>query len=194
MRVRALGIVSVFLGSLCCLVPLALIALGLTTIGLSAFFVTYHWYFQGAAIAIVGAAWFFFLRESRKARRLGTRVHREKSTRITLIVASLIVVFFLIFASQGVIVRHILPSGSGGEAVFGTDVDGSLVTIQVKGMTCATCELSIQVALKKMDGVLDADANLTREFVTAKYDPERTTIQEMVDIINGIGYKAKMPE
>lgn len=192
MRVRALGIVSVFLGSLCCLVPLALIALGLTTIGLSAFFVTYHWYFQGASIAIVGAAWFFFLRESRKARRLGTRVHREKSTRITLIAASLIVAFFFVFASYGVIARHVLPSG--GEAVFGTDVDGSLVTISVKGMTCATCTFSIQQGLKKIDGVLIADASLARESVTVKYDPEQTTIQKMVDTINGIGYKAKMPE
>lgn len=192
MRVRALGIVSVFLGSLCCLVPLALIVLGLTTIGLSAFFVTYHWYFQGASIAIVGAAWFFFLRESRKARRLGTRVHREKSTRITLIAASLIVAFFFVFASYGVIARHVLPSG--GEAVFGTDVDGSLVTISVKGMTCATCTFSIQQGLKKIDGVLIADASLARESVTVKYDPEQTTIQKMVDTINGIGYKAKMPE
>lgn len=192
MRVRVLGIVSVFLGSLCCIVPIALIALGLTTIGLSAFFVTYHWYFQGASIAIVGAAWFFFLRESRKARRLGTRVHREKSTRITLIAASLIVAFFFVFASYGVIARHVLPSG--GEAVFGTDVDGSLVTISVKGMTCATCTFSIQQGLKKIDGVLIADASLARESVTVKYDPEQTTIQKMVDTINGIGYKAKMPE
>lgn len=192
MKVGALGIVSVFLGSLCCLVPLALIALGLTTIGLSAFFVTYHWYFQGMAIAIVGAAWFFFLRESRKARRLGTRVHREKSTRITLIAASLIVAFFLVFSSWGVIAPRILPSG--GEVAVGTDVDGSLVTIPVKGMTCATCTFSIQQGLKKIDGVLIADASLTRESVTVKYDPERTTIREMVDTINKIGFKAEIPE
>lgn len=192
MRARVLGIVSVFLGSLCCLVPLALIALGLTTIGLSAFFVTYHWYFQGAAIAIVGAAWFFFLREGRKAHRLGTRVHREKSTRITLIAASLIVAFFFVFASYGVIARHILPSGS--EVAAGTEMDGSLVTIQVKGMTCATCTLTVQKSLKGIDGVLTADASLIRESVTVKYDPERTTIRQMVDAINGIGYKAEMPQ
>ena len=81
-----------------------------------------------------------------------------------------------------------------GAICVGTDVDGSLVTIPVKGMTCATCTLSVQQGLKKIDGVLTADASLTRESVTAKYDPERTTIREMVDAINGIGYKAEVPQ
>jgi len=44
-------------------------------------------------------------------------------------------------------------------------------TLPVEGMTCASCVLRVEKALKNVDGVQEANVNLATEKVTLKYDP-----------------------
>ncbi len=63
--------------------------------------------------------------------------------------------------------------------------------LSVQGMTCASCVLTIEKALKATPGVQDAAVNLATEKATVHYDPEKVTESDMVKAVEGIGYGAR---
>lgn len=68
------------------------------------------------------------------------------------------------------------------------------VTINVDGMTCASCVMTVEQVLKTVPGVIGASVNLATERAFVKYDPTATSPAEMVRAINEVGYKASLPE
>lgn len=60
-------------------------------------------------------------------------------------------------------------------------------TIHVTGMTCAACSNRVEKVLNKMDGV-EAQVNLTTEKATVDYNPEKTSMEEITNKIENIGY------
>jgi P-type Cu+ transporter len=67
------------------------------------------------------------------------------------------------------------------------------VTIPVGGMTCAACQASVQRALSKEPGVLDAAVNLMTESAAVTFDPAVTTPAALVGAIQRTGYDAALP-
>src|SRR5688500_19987501 len=67
------------------------------------------------------------------------------------------------------------------------------VTIPVGGMTCAACQASVQRALSKEPGVLDASVNLMTESAAVTFDPAVTTSEALVGAIQRTGYDAALP-
>ncbi|HLR15942.1 MAG TPA: heavy metal translocating P-type ATPase [Bacillota bacterium] len=62
-------------------------------------------------------------------------------------------------------------------------------TIQIRGMTCATCAGRIEKGLEKIDGVDQVHANFALDQATVVYDPARTNVDEMKQKIEQIGYQ-----
>jgi len=60
-------------------------------------------------------------------------------------------------------------------------------TLGITGMTCAACSSRVEKVLNKMDGV-EAQVNLTTEKATVNYDLEKTSIDEITQKIENIGY------
>ena len=60
----------------------------------------------------------------------------------------------------------------------------------IEGMTCASCAMRIEKGLKKVPGVRDAHVNLANEQATIAYDPVQTQIEQMVQKVEAVGYKA----
>ncbi|HEV2660073.1 MAG TPA: cation transporter, partial [Ktedonobacteraceae bacterium] len=60
----------------------------------------------------------------------------------------------------------------------------------IEGMTCASCAMRIEKGLKKVPGVRDAHVNLANEQATIAYDPAQTQIEQMVQKVEAVGYKA----
>ncbi len=63
-------------------------------------------------------------------------------------------------------------------------------TLALEGMTCASCAMRIEKGLKKVPGVINAQVNLATELATVIYDPEQTGIEQMVQKVEAVGYKA----
>ncbi|MDM5317644.1 heavy metal translocating P-type ATPase [Fictibacillus sp. b24] len=57
----------------------------------------------------------------------------------------------------------------------------------ITGMTCSACAVRIEKVLNKMDGV-DANVNLAMEKASVKFDPKVTTIGEIEQKIEKLGY------
>jgi Cu+-exporting ATPase len=64
------------------------------------------------------------------------------------------------------------------------------VTLQVTGMTCAACSARIEKVVKKMDGVVDANVNLTMEQATVTYTPEQLQMSDIIARIEKLGFGA----
>ncbi len=67
------------------------------------------------------------------------------------------------------------------------------ITIPVDGMTCASCQATVQKVLEKTPGVVDASVNLMMKSAAVTYQPSATSPQQLVDTIRSRGYEAKLP-
>src|SRR5918999_4034347 len=67
------------------------------------------------------------------------------------------------------------------------------IALSVGGMTCAACQASVQRALSKEPGVLDASVNLMTESAAVTFDPAVTTPAALVGAIQRTGYEAELP-
>ena len=66
----------------------------------------------------------------------------------------------------------------------------SRAVLALEGMTCASCAMRIEKGLKKVPGVIDAQVNLATERGTVTYDSAQTGIEQLVQKVETVGYKA----
>jgi Cu+-exporting ATPase len=75
-------------------------------------------------------------------------------------------------------------------AVQGQSETECRVVLSLEGMSCASCAMRIEKGLKKVSGVKAANVNLATEQATVTYDPTQTDIEQMVQKVDSVGYKA----
>jgi copper chaperone CopZ len=195
MEAQKVGIVSAIIASICCIGPLALILLGLGGLGLGAFFSKFHWIFIGAGAVVLLVAWVLHFREKRRCATEYCQMRNKKFSMITLAIATAAVVFFaganLYTYAGGVPVIN-----SVGESSEDTGIGNGLsrMTIPVEGMTCFTCEISVEQAAKKLDEVWKAEADVKNNSLTVDYNPNQVTIAEIVREVNKTDYRAHIPK
>lgn len=62
--------------------------------------------------------------------------------------------------------------------------------VRIEGMTCASCELLVRRALKKLHGVRMVSFNKDR--ATVLYDPKKVTSQKIIGAVNKLGFRASL--
>lgn len=62
---------------------------------------------------------------------------------------------------------------------------------KISGMTCAACSSRIEKKLSKLEGVSSASVNLAVEKATVQYDKSVIKEQDIIKIIEELGYGAK---
>jgi len=65
--------------------------------------------------------------------------------------------------------------------------------IAVTGMVCSSCSSAVEQALKKLDGVAEARADIKADRVRVRYDGSKVTPRQMVETIRKAGYEARLP-
>jgi Cu+-exporting ATPase len=66
--------------------------------------------------------------------------------------------------------------------------------INITGMHCASCVVTIENALKKTNGVLSARVNFTSEKAYVEYDSAKISLNDLHQVIAETGYKTIMPQ
>ena len=69
-----------------------------------------------------------------------------------------------------------------------------IVTLDVEGMTCASCVLRVEKSLKGVDGVADASVNLASEKARISFNPSRTTLTDLQKAVRESGYTLRIDE
>ncbi|HEV8607595.1 MAG TPA: heavy metal translocating P-type ATPase [Tepidisphaeraceae bacterium] len=64
------------------------------------------------------------------------------------------------------------------------------VTLNVEGMTCASCVAHVEKAVKSVAGVKDARVNLARGRATVRFDPAKTDPTKLAEAVEHSGYHA----
>jgi len=62
------------------------------------------------------------------------------------------------------------------------------VTLDVPGMTCRFCPITIRKALKKVPGVIDVSADFASKTATVTFDPEKTDPSALTRATANAGY------
>lgn len=72
--------------------------------------------------------------------------------------------------------------------------DLKVATIPVEGMVCLSCAASIKRAVKKVDGVSDAEIDFVRRSLRVTYVAGHALLlSKVTTAIDGLGYKAGPP-
>jgi Cu+-exporting ATPase len=66
--------------------------------------------------------------------------------------------------------------------------------LKIGGMTCASCAQTIEKALTKAEGVVEANVNLATEQATVEFDAGVTNLSTLEKVIEGTGYKVVKKE
>jgi copper chaperone CopZ len=190
MKPDRLGILSAVFASVCCLGPVLLVVLGLGSLGFGAFIGRAHWWFIGAAIALLTYAWRSYLKEARRCKAASCEMARGKTTCTVLTLASVVVAVFVglnlyTYASQ------LCPTAP--QAARAAQGPLSSVVIPVEGMTCFTCERTVESSVKNLPGVRRVEAKVRESAAYVQYDPAQVTVDALVAAINKTGYHATSP-
>lgn len=63
-------------------------------------------------------------------------------------------------------------------------------TLDVKGMTCSTCPLTVRQVLLKSPGVSEARVSLKDAAVTVTFDDAATSVERLANIVTEAGFPA----
>lgn len=70
---------------------------------------------------------------------------------------------------------------------FAADV-ADTVTLQVQGMTCAACPITVKKALKKVPGVIEVTVDYKAGTAEVNYDPRKVNPDELAKATTAAGY------
>lgn len=74
----------------------------------------------------------------------------------------------------------------------GYDVPEQAVTLQVEGMTCASCVARVEKALKKVPGVTAAEVNLATEQAHVKVTTREADLAALLSAVDKAGYASRV--
>ncbi len=60
----------------------------------------------------------------------------------------------------------------------------------ISGMTCSACSAHVEHSVNKLEGVTNVNVSLLTNSMTVEYDPDKTTVQAIVDAVKHGGYGA----
>ena len=67
------------------------------------------------------------------------------------------------------------------------------MTLQIEGMTCASCVHAIESTLLKKPGVIAATVALTTNTGRFEFDPDQLGTRDIIESINDLGFQASIP-
>lgn len=209
------AIFAAFVSSLCCITPLLFVLFGVGSFGMATMFEPLRPYLMGGAVLLLAVAYYrvYFKREA-PACAPGEACETKpisRASRFGLWFATLAVILFALVPyitaplaarlsskqttapkTDDCCVANKSPNTSDAiNAQNQSPANTKQVTFTVKGMTCASCEPAIRLALEKTPGVKRADVSYERGNAIVDYDPKVTTPEKLRNIINGTGYKVK---
>jgi mercuric ion transport protein len=184
--------------SICCLGPLVLVALGVG--GALAGSLVALEPFRPVFILITAALLTFaFHRGYRTPEAVACAPDDActlpRATRINRIALWLLTPIILLLLILPYLVPHLLgtqppPAAVGAGAGAGLEQ----VTLQIEGMTCPTCTISVQRALLRLDGVTAAYVTYDPPQAVVTYDPLAVSATELMKTTMDVGFPSRLEQ
>lgn len=191
------GIAVAIASSLCCVLPLIAVVFDLGAFGVASAFETLRPYLLVFAFAALGYGFYrvYFRREECALGESCATKPVNKINQLSLWIASAVIILFALAPYYtGYIAAAItaprLPATESAPVVT-TDEPAAkkTVVLNIRGMTCEACETHIEVPLRKLRGVISAEADYKKHNVTVVYDPAQVTVEKIKETITATGYE-----
>jgi len=65
------------------------------------------------------------------------------------------------------------------------------ITLKIKGMHCMGCKTSVENAVKRLDGVAAAEADLAAAKLSAEFDEKKTSLEKIKQAVVKAGFEAE---
>jgi len=184
--------------SLCCVLPLVAVLFGVGVFGAASAFDTLRPYLLVLAFTALAFSFYriYFRREECAEGEACATKPVNKINQLFLWVGLLVIsAFALAPYYTGYLMAAAGNSQSSNEAmpVVSSEENqaNKSVIIEVEGMTCAGCEPHINETLKKLNGVVSAEASYEKKNVKVVYNSKQISLEQIKKAIDEIGYKAK---
>ncbi|MBP9109232.1 MAG: cation transporter [Pyrinomonadaceae bacterium] len=195
--------------SLCCILPVVAIVFGLGAFGVASVFETLRPYFLILAVSALAFSFYriYFRREQCADREACSTKPVGRFNQIVLWLAAVAVIAIAAFpyytayivsamSSQTAVSENnieVPPTQNSDEtaAIENELPNRKRVVIGVDGMTCEGCASQLNIALKRISGVIDAQASYPKKKVTVVYDPKQVTVERIKQGIHDAGYDPK---
>ena len=184
--------------SLCCVLPLVAVLFGVGAFGAASAFDTLRPYLLVLAFTALAFSFYriYFRREECAEGEACATKPVNKINQLFLWVGLLVIsAFALAPYYTGYLMAAAGNSQSSNEAmpVVSSEENqaNKSVIIEVEGMTCAGCEPHINETLKKLNGVVSAEASYEKKNVKVVYNSKQISLEQIKKAIDEIGYKAK---
>ncbi|MBW2292662.1 MAG: cation transporter [Deltaproteobacteria bacterium] len=186
---RAGAVISAALASMCCILPLGLGALGISTTLVAAFFEPLRPWFLALAAALVALGFYFALRTPRGEEACSTEAGRlAKLSKPALWISTAAVLLLAMFPTLSGL-------ASNSPRALSPGVASEIVVLRVDGMTCETCAPSIRTALLDVPGVIDAAVDYDKKMAEVRVRAERRPDAAMLlEAVRGAGYDAQVAD
>ena len=194
-RGLAVALGAAVAASACCTVPLLLVSLGVggAWVGSLTAFEPFRPLFVAATVAALGyVGW----REWRAARLAASGVDCDcedeavaPRTRYAILgVGALAAVLllaspWLVRAASGPPSSAVLPAGA--------PLATAQVVLSVEGMSCASCDVTVERALLAVEGVDGADVSFEPPRAVVSFDPTRATVADLMAATAAAGYPTR---
>ena len=198
------GIGAAVAASACCTIPLALVSLGVggAWIGGLTALASYRWIFVSLAVGAIGYAGYNEWQLSRRPDCDCETMFSSTTRRVLLGTGALAVVALVVSpwliapspsaanqqAQAAVAESETAPRSQGSS----TPASFQQVVLTVEGMTCATCPVTVQTALRDVDGVYEAEATLEPPEAVVRFDPAKVAVEELTRATKNAGFLSQL--
>lgn len=187
------AVVAAILASACCWLPLTLIGLGGSAVGVAGFFEAYRGWFLGAAGLLLALGFYLvYFRRPRCAPGEACEVRKrrlQRANRILLWFATLLVLAFATFPNY----LGVLFDVGGSHALVATP--GGVTRIYaIEGMTCEGCSGLVRNALIKLPGVTAVEVLYPEKLARVSF-ASKAIVNDgaVINAVASLGYQASTP-
>ena len=189
------AIVAAIAASLCCIGPLLFAVLGLGAFGAASGFEAGRPYLMAFAVLALAFGFYrsYFSKESCAPGDACATKPVSRVNRVFLWLASVAVLAFALSpyyagtlatslnrqSRQNVSTEKAVTLAQQQASADVPAATEAITTLKIKGMTCASCEATIQLVLEKTPGVDSAAVSYERGEAVVKYDPAKVTPEKL---------------
>lgn len=191
--------------SACCTIPLALVSFGVggAWIGSLTALAPYRWVFVGVSLSALGYTGYNEWQLSRRPDCDCDTIFSSTTRRMLLGAGSLAVVLLIVspwvFGGVSPATSHQSPTtGTGSTAApsaaepeSSTPASFRQVVLEVEGMTCKTCPVTVRKALKEVEGVYNVKASFEPPQAVVRFDPETTSVEILTQATKNAGFPSR---
>jgi len=191
-KLAGAGILTAVAASLCCITPVMALLSG--TAGAASAFTwmePFRPYLIGITVLVLGLAWYGQLKPQKAGESDCACEEEEKTTFLQSKLFLGLVTSFAILMMAFPYYSPVFYPDNKKEVIVVRQNDVQTLHLNVAGMTCSSCNNSVENAALRTEGVIDAKADYRTGKAVVRYDKSKTSADKVIKSIDATSYKAE---